>query len=149
MRRYGRVAWRAAFGVTGRRDLADEAAQDGLLRALDNLASYDDARPFAPWLYRVVANAAVTAVERDVRARAVPVGALVAVDAPTWEGADALQVAVIALPVDQREVVVLRYWADLGIGDIAAVLDVPAGTVASRLSRALSRLRAVLGEEDR
>jgi len=54
--------------------------------------------------------------------------------------------AVLALPPEQREIVVLRYWADLGIEEIAAVLAIPAGTVASRLSRANARLRDEIGE---
>ena len=150
VRRFGRVAWRAAWGVTGRRELADEATQDGLLRALDGLGTFDDSRPFAPWLYRIVTNAALRVVEREERARAVPVGrgSVLRSGVDFADGGDAIRRAVLELPDDQREIVVLRYWADLGIDQIAGVLSIPVGTVGSRLSRALARLRDVLGEEE-
>src|SRR5918912_2312355 len=49
-------AWRAAYGVTGRRELADDVAQDAFERAFAALGRFDERRPFAPWLHRIVVN---------------------------------------------------------------------------------------------
>ncbi len=147
VRRHAAAAWRSAYGVTGRHDLADDAAQEGMLRALDRLDTFDESRPFAPWLHRVVVHVAVSAARRERRRAQI----VVPDDArPTDTGGhdvDPLRDAVLGLPEDQREIVALRYWADLGVDEIASVLDLPSGTVASRLSRALARLRTQLEME--
>src|ERR671928_1252467 len=54
--RHWRAAWRAAFAVTGRREMADDVAQDAFERAFAALSRFDDRRPFAPWLHRIVVN---------------------------------------------------------------------------------------------
>lgn len=59
---------------------------------------------------------------------------------------DALVRAVAALPPDRRRMVALRYWSDMDPREIAEALDIPAGTVTSRLARALAELRVVLQE---
>lgn len=147
VRRHAAAAWRAAYGVTGRHDLADDAAQDGMLRALDRLDTFDETRPFAPWLHRVVVHVALRAAQREHRSAQVAVPTATPASAVADPAAEPLRDAVLALPDDQREIVALRYWADLGVDEIATVLDVPSGTVASRLSRALARLRTELEME--
>jgi len=62
-----RSAWRAAYAVTGRGDLADEAVQDGFERAFGALGSFDSTRPFGPWISRIVINRALTLVGRTRR----------------------------------------------------------------------------------
>src|SRR5437868_219366 len=54
--RHWRAAWRAAYVVTGRRELADDVAQDAFERAFAALSRFDEQRPFAPWLHRIVVN---------------------------------------------------------------------------------------------
>src|SRR5919108_1427547 len=54
--RHWRSAWRAAYAITGRRELADDVAQDAFERAFAALARFDEGRPFGPWLYRIVFN---------------------------------------------------------------------------------------------
>src|SRR5436305_11751343 len=54
--RHWRAAWRAAYVVTGRRELADDVAQDAFERAFAALARFDERRPFGPWLHRIVVN---------------------------------------------------------------------------------------------
>ena len=147
VRRHATGAWRAAWSVTGRHDLADEAAQEGMLRALDRLDTFDESRPFAPWLYRVVVNVAVRTAERETRATRVVVPDRAGHPTDDATDLDPVRAAVLALPDDQREIVALRYWADLGVDEIATVLDVPSGTVASRLSRALATLRSQLEQD--
>src|SRR5256714_15587412 len=54
--RHWRAAWRAAYAVTGRREMADDVAQDAFERAFAALSRFDERRPFAPWLHRIVVN---------------------------------------------------------------------------------------------
>src|SRR6188508_2821953 len=66
-RRYWRDAWRAAYAITGRRSLADDVAADGFERAFAALGRFDDRRPFAPWLHRIVANRALDLLRAERR----------------------------------------------------------------------------------
>src|SRR5919202_6176651 len=54
--RHWRAAWCAAFAVTGRREMADDVAQDAFERAFAALSRFDESRPFGPWLHRIVVN---------------------------------------------------------------------------------------------
>ena len=142
-RRYWPAAWRAAYGVTGRRAMADDIAADAFERAFAALGRFDERRPFAPWLHRIVVNRALDLLRSERR--------LVGGIEPPFEAADlaavgdegdrALLDAVEALPLQRRVVVVLRYGVGMGPDEIARVLDLPSGTVHSRLARALEQLR--------
>lgn len=151
--RYWAFAWKTAYAVTADRSLADDAAQEALERALGALHRFDETRPFGPWLKRIVVNRAVDHLRRrrvEVRSdEEVAFHAWTLGDAPDddvrlWAVAD----AVARLGAAKRAVVVLHYWLDLSLEEIAGVLGLPVGTVASRLARAREELRAVL-EEDR
>lgn len=146
--RYWEHAWRAAYAVTADRALADDAAQDAVQRAFAALDRFDQTRPFGPWLKRIAANRAIDLLRREQR-----LGPLAEdVAAPVWDArADSESRVVVeavgALDPQKRIVVVLRYWLDFSVEDIAGALGIPVGTVASRLSRALTSLRQVLEEE--
>jgi RNA polymerase sigma-70 factor, ECF subfamily len=140
-RRYWREAWRAAFAITGRRSLADDVAADAFERAFAALGRFDDRRPFAPWLHRIVANRAldVLRAERRLSDEELP-------DTPDLAPVDlagdrSLLAAVAELGLERRVVVVLRYGVGMTPKQIAAALDLPVGTVNSRLARALEQLR--------
>jgi RNA polymerase sigma-70 factor (ECF subfamily) len=140
--RHWQPAWRVAYGITGRRALADDVAADAFERAFAALARFDDRRPFAPWLHRIVVNRALDLLRAERRV----VGGeleLESVEAPDVDeqGDAGLLAAVQALPLQRRAVVILRYGIGMTPADIATVLDVPVGTVHSRLARALDQLR--------
>ncbi|HEU0303939.1 MAG TPA: sigma-70 family RNA polymerase sigma factor [Gaiellaceae bacterium] len=144
--RYWDHAWRAAYAVTADRALADDAAQDAVQRAFGALDRFDETRAFGPWLKRIAANRAVDLLRRERRLTALDEHAV----AYEWDAAGgdrAVAEAVGALDPQKRIIVVLRYWLDLSVEEIAGVLGIPVGTVASRLSRALARLRVALEEE--
>ena len=145
-RRHWQPAWRVAYGVTGRRALADDVAADAFERAFAALARFDERRPFAPWLHRIVLNRALDLLRAERRL----VGGEVALESAATtafdeQGDAELLEAVQALPLQRRAVVILRYGIGMAPEEIAAVLDVPVGTVHSRLARALEQLR---GERD-
>ena len=147
--RYWPVAWQAAFAVTGNRARADDAAQDAIQRAFAALDSFELGRPFAPWVRRIAVNRAIDELRRDSRLVEMDDEARAPALAPEpRDGAAVLVSAVAALPNDKRMVVVLRYWLDFTLEEIADSLQIPFGTVASRLSRALADLRAELEAQD-
>jgi RNA polymerase sigma-70 factor (ECF subfamily) len=140
--RHWQPAWRVAYGITGRRALADDVAADAFERAFAALARFDDRRPFAPWLHRIVVNRALDLLRAERRLAGGELE-LEAVEAPDGgeQGDAELLAAVQELPLQRRAVVLLRYGVGMTPADIATVLDVPVGTVHSRLARALDQLR--------
>lgn len=140
-RRYWRDAWRAAFAITGRRSLADDVAADGFERAFAALGRFDDRRPFGPWLHRIVANRALDLLRAERRISDEKLPDLPDL-APTHGSGDrGLLAAVAGLSVERRVVVVLRYGVGMTPAQIADALDLPVGTVNSRLARSLDQLR--------
>ncbi len=146
--RHWPAAWRAAYAITGRRDVAEDVAQDGFERALRALDRFDPRRPFAPWLHRIVVNRALDVIRKDRR--------LVALDdvpeTPMWDVADdadgAMLAALAVLTPERRAVCLLRYGLGYAPAEIADLLDLPVGTVHSRLARALADLRTQIEATD-
>jgi len=149
-RKYWRVAWQAAHAVTLDRVLADDVAQEAMERALGSLDRFDDSRPLGPWVKRIAVNRAIDELRRD--RRLVREADVERERGPLWrEDASpqqlALAQAVAALDADKRIVVVLHYWLDHSVREIADLLDLPVGTVTSRLTRARNELRGGLEDE--
>ena len=146
-RRYWRDAWRAAFAITGRRALADDVAADGFERAFAALGRFDDRRPFGPWLHRIVANRALDILRTERRLAGDEPPDLPDLSPEHGAGDRSLLTAVADLPLERRVAVVLRYGVGMTPKQIAETLDVPVGTVNSRLARALEQLRESLEVE--
>jgi RNA polymerase sigma-70 factor (ECF subfamily) len=164
VRRYSAIAHRTAILVAGPAD-AEDAVQDAFVRAYYALGRFRAGSPFKPWLLTIVANAARNRVRsagqqprlRDRLTRDRTAGVLHLVRSAESEALDAddrraLVAAIDALPVNARLVVICRYLLELSEAETAQMLGWPSGTVKSRLSRALDRLRAELagseGPED-
>lgn len=134
-------AWRTAFSLTRSEPAADDVAQDAFEHAFANLGTFNGRSTFATWLHRIVVNRSLNLL-RDERRRA-PYPAASAEATPVGEPSDRdLLAALDALPEERRTVVVLRYWLGFAPSEIAELLDLPAGTVHSRLARALQDLRS-------
>lgn len=146
-RRYWRDAWRAAFAITGRRALADDVAADSFERAFAALGRFDERRPFGPWLHRIVANRALDILRAERRLSDAELPEMPDVAPVDTAGDRGLLGAVVDLPLERRVVVVLRYGVGMTPKQIAETLDLPVGTVNSRLARALEQLRESLEVE--
>jgi RNA polymerase sigma-70 factor (ECF subfamily) len=134
-------AYRAAHLVTGDAAAAEDIAQEAFLAAVRNLDRFDRRRPFGPWLHRIVVNRAIDWTRaRKLRAEVELGDYLPAAPAPERDGSALARIA--ELPAEHRAVVVLRYVLEYTPGEIAELLDVPRGTVNSRLRRGLDRMKA-------
>ncbi len=140
-RRYWQTAWRAALAITGRRALADDIAADAFERAFAALDRFDERRPFAPWLHRIVANRALDLLRAERRLAAEEAPEPVDRQPDHRSGDRSLLAAVAELSLERRIVVVLRYGVGMTPKEIAKTLDLPVGTVNSRLARSLEQLR--------
>ena len=150
-------AVRAAYLVTRDLGSAEDIVQSAFLRAYERIGQYDSGRPFAPWFLRSVIN---DAIKVSTRGRHVSLDELAPLEGPLLksyaeqvdlsslavaaETNDAIWDALGKLPPQQRAVLVLRYYLDLGEAEMSARLEVPAGTVKSRLHSARKHLRALL-----
>lgn len=158
VRRYQDVALRTAHLVAPEADAAD-AAQDAFIKAYAALPRFRDGAPFRPWLLRIVANesrnrrrSADRRANLAVRAGAVGTSdtsvASPEAEVLAGERRDTLVAALGRLRDEDREVIGARYLLELSEAETADSLGLPTGTVKSRTSRALVRLRAVLVELD-
>jgi RNA polymerase sigma-70 factor (ECF subfamily) len=146
-RLHWRRAHQAAYLVVHDAAAAEDIAQEAFLAAIRNLDRFDRRRPFAPWLHRIVVNRAIDhARARTLRAETDLQPSLAAPDAVPDAPDEPLLAAIARLPPDQRAVVVLRYLLEYTPGEIAAMLNVPRGTVNSRLRRGLDEMQAVADE---
>jgi RNA polymerase sigma-70 factor (ECF subfamily) len=143
-------AHRAAYLVVHDAAAAEDVAQDAFLAAVDALDRFDRRRPFGPWLHRIVINRAIDWTRREsLRRRVAEEAGVVEERAGRGEegggelGSD-LIAALAKLPPEQRAVVVLRHLLEYTPGEIARMLELPRGTVNSRLRRALDQLGSAL-----
>jgi RNA polymerase sigma-70 factor, ECF subfamily len=142
------AAHQAAYLVVRDAAAAEDVAQEAFLAAVEGLGRFDRRRPFGPWLHRIVVNRAIDWSRREsLRRGEGEAEALPAPPTPDDRLGEDLMAALAELPYEQRAVVVLRYLLDYRPGEIAAMLELPRGTVNSRLRRALDRLGELLEEE--
>ena len=146
-RRHWPSAHRAAFLIVQDAAAAEDIAQEAFVAALRALDRFDRRRPFAPWLHRIVANRAIDwsrarTARREVYADDADSRGRPDADPPSRD----LLAALSGLAPEQRAVVVLRHLLGYTPGQVARLLELPRGTVNSRLRRALDRLADELGE---
>jgi RNA polymerase sigma-70 factor, ECF subfamily len=145
-------AYRAAYLVVHDGAAAEDIAQEAFLSAIRALDTFDRRRPFGPWLHRIVVNRAIDwtrarTLRREVGDEQLAVTP-VRTDAPPEELGEGTMAALASLSPDHRAVVVLRYVLDYSPGEIADLLEVPRGTVNSRLRRGLDALLEQVVKEE-
>jgi RNA polymerase sigma-70 factor (ECF subfamily) len=140
-------AYRAAFLIVHDHAAAEDIAQEALVAAIRALDRFDRRRPLGPWLHRIVVNRAIDwARMRSLRGEVAAPGDTEPAAGAAASGpySEPVLAALAALGPEQRAVVVLRHLLEYTPGEIAAMLDLPRGTVNSRLRRGLDVLRAGL-----
>ena len=144
LRRYARA-------LTGNGDLADDLVQDTLERALEKWRLWQPERELRPWLFSIMHNLHVDGRRRDHRVDFRPDDdlPLPAQRASQQDGLELrdLDRALALLPPEQREVLLLVGLEELSYAEVAKALNIPQGTVMSRLSRARARFKLLLAGE--
>ena len=149
--------FRLAYLIVGDPDDADDVAQEAFIRAHRYFRRYDETRPLRPWLFSIAANLArnrrrslgryYAAVRRLFRQRETQTKPGIEARMAARLESHRLWQAVRQLPEDDQNVIYLRFFLELPVKEAAETLDVAPGTVKSRLSRALERLRTVIGDQ--
>jgi RNA polymerase sigma-70 factor (ECF subfamily) len=153
--RYQSIAARTAYVITGTQPDAEDAAQEAFVKAYYALDRFREGAPFRPWLLRIVANEAIN--RRKAAGRRPTVDLTVALDRASSDTALSPEASALArerrervldalrhLREEDRLVIAYRYFFDLSEAEMADALDVARGTVKSRLSRAIGRMREVM-----
>jgi len=154
VRRYQDVAFRLAYTILGSAEEAEDAAQEGFVRAYHALGRFRRGAPVRPWLLTIVANAARTRRATSARRPTLTLQAVATAADDSARSPEAVALvaeqrlellgAVNALRDDDQRVIAYRYFLDLSEAEMAQLLGCARGTVKSRLSRALTRLRQQL-----
>lgn len=152
VRRYYPDVVHMVYRMCGDTQMAEDATQEAFLRAWVNLPSFEPRSPLRNWLYRIAVNAALDVLRRKPEEWVEEEKVMMITDqAPGPEAvlmekerAALLQQAMKSLPEAARSVLVLREYGELSYREIASVLDIPLGTVMSRLNYARNLLREML-----
>jgi RNA polymerase sigma-70 factor (ECF subfamily) len=154
--RHRHLVYRTALAITCDPDSAADLLQEVFLRLHRFAERIDPSRPLQPWLYRMTVNLSYTSIRRKnrwVRYINEMAERIVTERRPASphhiaerdEGWRWVRQAILALPVQQRMVVVLYYINDLSLKEISGILEIPVGTVKSRLHYARRVLKKQLG----
>ncbi len=159
--RYAAPAVNLAARILADRTLAEDLAQEAFIRAFQRLSTYDAQRKFSSWFFQIVHNVTVDHLRRR-RVETVsinqidPTGAFERLGAAAGPRPDeqatqaamnhALDQALAGIRPEYREAIVLRYQEGLSDAEIAAIMDLPMGTVKTYLYRARKELASILRE---
>jgi RNA polymerase sigma-70 factor (ECF subfamily) len=148
--RYQRVLFNVALRMLGSYEDARDSTQNAFVKAYEHLDSFDTSQRFFSWVYRILKNECLNVLR--ARRPSEPIS----LDWPTAgepfdsvESAErqlAVQRALVTLPLEYREVIVLRHFTELSYDEIASTMGIPVKTVKSRLYTARQRLGTVLAE---
>ena len=148
--------YRVAFTVVRNHDEASDIAQETFMRAYRTIDRFDTSRPLFPWLYQIARNLGINRIQR-VRRREASLpdfDTLSARDAGPEEQlvqqseAERVRAAISELPEHHRQIIELCHFQDCSYQEMAEILEIPVGTVMSRLYHARKRLQKVLETEE-
>lgn len=152
--RYQALAQRTAYVILRDADAAEDAAQEAFVKAFRAFGRFRDGAPLRPWLLRIVANEAINRAKAGARHRQVDLQLAESepddtagspeAQALASERREQIVHALNDMKEDDRIVIAYRYFFDLSEAEMSETLGIPRGTVKSRLSRAVSRLREQL-----
>ena len=159
VRKYQQRVYALCRRLTGAHQSADDLAQETFIKAYFALARFDAQWPLYPWLRKIALNSGFNYLKARSRERPLEEGSLGARRMPLAAPADdpeerleraefqaKLERAVASLPSDQRSVFILRFHEDMSYEEISRTLDLPIGTVMSRLNRARQKLKGLLAD---
>lgn len=146
---YERIVYTLALRMTGDREEARDITQAVFLKVFRGLATFDTRRRFFSWIYRIAVNESIDRLRARRQGEALDETSEDPGEAPDAaaerrQQADLVQVALLELAHDDRQVLVLRHWLDRSHAEIGEALGIPERTVKSRLFEARRRLGRIL-----
>lgn len=140
---YMQKAYYIALGFLHNAQDAMDISQDSFIKAFRRIKKFDVERPFFPWFYKLLKNLCLDHIRRRGHIREVPLeeGRVLADEHEDREMKEILWKGIESLPVEQKEVIILRYFQQLSYQEIAEITGKPVGTVMSSLFYAKKKLK--------
>jgi RNA polymerase sigma-70 factor (ECF subfamily) len=145
--RYEKPVLAVALNILSDHHLASDATQEAFVKAYEYLAGLRRPRAFGPWLMKITRRCAIQLARRrpnDIRLEPGMAQGIEDCDGQLDESKQRLLSAIVKLPKAEKQVVMLHYFSDNSVNDVARILDRSVGTVTKQLSRARIRLRNIL-----
>jgi len=152
VKRYERPVRAVALDVLGDYHSATDVSQDTFVRAYEKLGRLRKSESFGPWLMKITRRCALDSARRRPKEARLEIKIAAAIENPDgWldEDKQSLLAAVVKLPGSEKQVVMLRYFGDNSVNDVANLLGRSVGTVTKQLSRAHIRLRKILERSEK
>jgi RNA polymerase sigma-70 factor (ECF subfamily) len=144
--KYMKKAYYIALGFLHNEQDALDASQEAFIKAYKNIKSFDLNRKFFPWFYQIVRNICLEKIRKKKKASEIPLNGIRILESPEkdremkevlWKGID-------ELPMEQKEIIILRYFQGFSYQEIAQILNKPIGSVMSSLYYAKRKLKKEL-----
>jgi RNA polymerase sigma-70 factor (ECF subfamily) len=148
VKKYMHSAYYIALGLVHNQQDALDVSQDAFIKAFRKIRLFDNSKPFFPWFYRLLKNLCLDHLKRKKRVYQVPLEEISVLDEDRkdkelremlWKGME-------KLPLEQREVIIFRYFRQFSYAEIAELLGKPVGSVMSSLYYAKKKLKVILGK---
>lgn len=152
VRRYERPVRAVALDVLGDYHMATDVSQDAFVRAYERLARLRRPEAFGQWLMKITRRCALDSVRRKTREARLKIKINSTLENPNGqldEDKQRLLAAVVKLPKGEKQVVMLHYFGENSVNDVAEILGRNVGTVTKQLSRARTRLRKILERSEK
>jgi RNA polymerase sigma-70 factor (ECF subfamily) len=152
VKRYERPVRGIALDVLGDYHLATDVSQEAFVRAYKRLAGLRKPESFGPWLMKITRRCALDSSRRKLKETLLDTKISAKIENPNGrldEDKQRLLAAVVKLPKAEKQAVMLRYFCDNSVNDVAEILGRSTGTVTKQLSRARARLRKILERSDK
>ncbi|RKX17721.1 MAG: hypothetical protein DRP35_10450 [Candidatus Zixiibacteriota bacterium] len=156
--KHKKMAYQVALGIVGNRDDAHDISQEAFIRVYRSINSYDESKPFIPWFYTIITNLCRTwlrkRTNRENKTVDIDDNSYLMVTDKTPETnliqkeiIQNLNIALAKLPFEDKEIISLQHFRGMSYDEIARLLNIPRGTVMSRLYYARKKLARLLMED--
>ena len=152
VKRYERPVRAVALDVLGDYHSAADVSQEAFVKAYEQLAGLRKHEAFGPWLMKITRRCALDSARRKLKEPRLDIKAAAVIENPDGqldEDKQRLLAAVVKLPKSEKQVVMLRYFGENSVKDIAEIVGRNVGTVTKQLSRAHKRLRNILERSEK
>jgi len=146
--RYMKRAYYIALGFVHNHEDALDISQDSFIKAFRKIKGFNTQRPFFPWFYKLMKNLCLDHLKRRSRIQEIPLEETQVMneEREDRELKETLWRGIERLPLEQREVIILRYFQQMSYQEIAEITEKPLGTVMSSLYYAKKKLREIIGK---